>query len=72
MVWSPFEKSVLRSVADDLGTLGSGDQELANWLRATAVAPGVEHSRQIDMLKLCRAHYYHPEMRGSNSIISIW
>lgn len=68
LVWSPFEKSVLRSVADDLGVLGSGDQELANWLRATAVAPGLAHSRQIDMLKLCRAHYYHPAMRGSNSI----
>ena len=68
LVWSSFEKSVLRSVAEELTALGSGDQELANWLRTTAVAPGVEHSRQIDMLKLCRAHYYHPEMRGSNSI----
>lgn len=68
LVWSPFEKSVLRSVADDLAALGSGDQELANWLRITATPPGAEHSRQVDMLKLCRAHYYHPGMGGSNSI----
>lgn len=68
IVWSPFEKSVLRGVADDLVALGSGDPELANWLRSAATPPGAEHSRQIDMLKLCRAHYYHPGMGGSNSI----
>ena len=68
IVWSPFEKSVLNSVADDLSALGSGDQELANWLRAAATPPGTEHSRQVDMLKLCRAHYFHPGMGGSNSI----
>ena len=76
LVWSAFEKSVLNAVADDLAALGSGDQDLANWLRATATPPGAEHSRQVDMLKLCRAHYFHPGMGGSNSIKwvleSIW
>lgn len=68
IVWSPFEKSVLNSVADDLHALGSGDRELEAWLRGTATPPGAAHSRQIDMLKLCRAHYFHPGMEGSNSI----
>ena len=71
LVWSPFEMAVLRSVADELSALGSGDADLANWLRATALAPGVAHSRQVDMLKLCREHYYHPGMGGSNSIKAV-
>jgi hypothetical protein len=68
MVWSPFEKSVLTSVADELSALGSGDHELANWLRQTALQTSTAGGRQLDLLKLCRAHYYHPAMGGSNSI----
>lgn len=71
LVWSPFEKSVLNAVADELSALGSGDVDLANWLRTTALPPGVEHARQVDMLKLCREHYYHPGMGGSNSIKAV-
>lgn len=71
LVWSHFENSVLKSVAEEIATLGTGDQDLANWLRATAISPGAAHSRQVDMLKLCRAHYYHPGMRGSNSIKAV-
>jgi hypothetical protein len=71
LVWSPFEKSVLNAVADELSALGSGDADLANWLRATALPPGAEHARQVDMLKLCREHYYHPGMGGSNSIKAV-
>ena len=71
LVWSPFEKSVLNAVADELSALGSGDADLANWLRATALPPGVEQARQVDMLKLCREHYYHPGMGGSNSIKAV-
>ncbi len=68
LVWSPFEKSVLTSVADELTALGSGDLELANWLRQTALPTSTPGGRQLDLLKLCRAHYYHPGMGGSNSI----
>lgn len=71
LVWSPFEKSVLNAVADELSALGSGDADLANWLRATALPPGVAHARQVDMLRLCREHYYHPGMGGSNSIKAV-
>lgn len=68
LVWSAFEKSVLNAVADDLSALGSGDKELAQWLRGVALKAGTEGSRQIDMLTLCRRSYYHPGMGGSNSI----
>ncbi len=68
LVWSPFEKSVLSTVADEMSSLGSGDLDLANWLRAAALPLGSETGRQLDMLKLCRSRYYHPRMLGSNSI----
>lgn len=68
LVWSAFEKSVLNAVADDLAALGTGDPDLANWLRRVALKAGTEGSRQIDMLTLCRQAYYHPGMGGSNSI----
>jgi Domain of unknown function(DUF2779) len=68
LVWSAFEKSVLNAVADELGALGSGDRDLANWLRRVGLKAGTENARQIDMLRLCREFYYHPAMGGSNSI----
>lgn len=68
LVWSPYEKSVLSAVAEELTALGSGDAELANWLREAALPLGDGVGRQLDMLKLCRKLYYHPGMQGSNSI----
>jgi len=71
LVWSDFERSVMNRVAGELATLGSGDPALAAWLTATAVKPGEPGARLLDMLKLCRAFYYHPGMGGSNSIKAV-
>ena len=68
LVWSSFEKSILTAVAEEMSSLGSGDAELANWLRAAALPLGDGVGRQLDLLKLCRKRYYHPGMQGSNSI----
>ncbi len=71
LVWSAFEKSVLSSIADELGALGSGNAKLAEWLRHVALDPGTIGARQLDMLKLCREQYFHPGMGGSNSIKAV-
>lgn len=68
LVWSPFEKSVLSRVAEELATLGSADEDLKNWLQMAALPLGDGAGRQLDLLKLCRKRYYHPGMQGSNSI----
>lgn len=68
LVWSPYEKSVLSAVADEMSSLGSGDAALATWLREAALPLSDGTGRQLDMLKLCRKRYYHPGMQGSNSI----
>jgi hypothetical protein len=71
LVWSPFERSVLNNVADELSALGTGDKDLAAWLRQAALHVPAVGGRQLDMLKLCRAKYYHPRMEGSNSIKAV-
>jgi len=71
LVWSPFEKSVLNTVAEELTALGSGDKDLAAWLRQSALQIPNAGGRQLDLLKLCRLHYYHPGMGGSNSIKAV-
>jgi hypothetical protein len=71
LVWSAFEKSVLNTVADELTALGSGDVALADWLRKSALQLPNPDGRQLDMLKLCRGKYYHPGMKGSNSIKAV-
>jgi hypothetical protein len=68
LVWSAFEKSVLTQVAEELSALGSGDLGLAEWLRAASLQLSPDGGRQLDLLKLCRAKFFHPLMEGSNSI----
>ena len=71
LVWSGFEGAVLRHIADDLTMLGSGDKDLAGWLRAAALVTPAPGARLLDMLKLCRARYFHPAMKGRNSIKAV-
>ncbi|MEX2182301.1 MAG: DUF2779 domain-containing protein [Gemmatimonadaceae bacterium] len=71
LVWSHFEKSVLNTVAEELSALGTGDKDLAGWLREAALHIPAAGGRQLDLLKLCRTKYYHPAMRGSNSIKAV-
>lgn len=68
VVWSAFEKSILSAVAEEMSSLGSGDADLAAWLREAALPLSAEGGRQLDLLKVCRSRYYHPGMQGSNSI----
>jgi len=68
VVWSPFEKSVLSAVAEEMTSLGSGDMKLSNWLREASLPLTPTGGRQLDLFKICKARYYHPGMQGSNSI----
>lgn len=68
LTWSTFEGSILRATADELQARGNVEQGLIDWLRAVSAPQGTGAGRVIDMLALCRAHYFHPLMGGSNSI----
>jgi hypothetical protein len=68
VVWSSYESAVLRETVEQLEAAGRGEPELLAWLRAAALRGGTGGSRQLDLLPLCRQHYFHPLMGGSNSI----
>lgn len=68
LVWSSYEKTVLTAVAEEMASLGSGDADLANWLREASLPLSGGAGRQLDLFKVCRKRYYHPGMQGSNSI----
>jgi len=55
VVYSGFEGRIIRSLADELPDLRERLLPLAD-------------ARIVDLLELIRAHYYHPEFRGSFSI----
>ena len=55
VVYSGFEERIIRSLADEIPELAPRLLPLAD-------------DRIVDLLELIRAHYYHPEFRGSFSI----
>ena len=77
LTWAHHEASVLTDVARELATIDEGDADLAAWL-ADAVRPldvdGPEtwrEGRMLDLCKLTKAAFYHPGMKGSNSIKAV-
>jgi hypothetical protein len=68
LVWSHFEATVMRSIADDLRLRG-GDPALIAWLETAArPAGGANGGRLLDLHRLCEDHYQHPLMGGRTSI----
>ncbi|MFP4431180.1 MAG: DUF2779 domain-containing protein, partial [Spirochaetaceae bacterium] len=66
-VWSAFESTALREIRRQIDQLGLEAQaaDILPWLDAM-----IEGSspRIVDLEKLAKEHYFHPEMRGSTSI----
>jgi hypothetical protein len=62
LTWSPFERSVLNEVVEDLHLFGGGDADLVAWIRNLA------ERRIVDMHEWARSFYYHPGMKGRTSI----
>lgn len=63
-VWSPFERTTLREIRDQITTYGNDEAELAGWLEMIVAEGGP----LVDMLALAKHHYFHPRMKGSLSI----
>ena len=68
MVWSPHERSTLNQIAKELAdsnpTLAA---ELSPWL-SNVVKAFADGGRMLDLHALCKAHYFHPRMKGRTSI----
>jgi hypothetical protein len=64
-VWSPYEVSTLKEIRRQMDQYGEKDRDLADWLDWMTEA---DNPRIVDMLKLAKDYYVHPNMRGSLSI----
>ena len=64
-IYSPYEVSTLREVRRQMNDYGEEDASLAEWLD-WMTDPG--NPRIVDLLPLAKAHYIHPDMKGSLSI----
>ena len=64
-IWSHFELDVLREIQSQLERSDLKDPGLAAWLDGMT---DPENTRVVDLCELAKAHYFHPEMKGSLSI----
>src|SRR5439155_8129105 len=62
---SHFELDVLREIQSQLERSDLKNPELAAWLDGMT---DPENTRVVDLCELAKAHYFHPEMKGSLSI----
>lgn len=68
LTWSPFERTTMVGIADELSHFAVDEPGLGAWLlrvTGTKDAPG---ARLLDLHDLCRRYYFHPRMGGRTSI----
>ena len=77
--YAAHENTVLRQIQKQM--VDENEEEYAEWIgwidlitewREEGIKEKIQGERNmVDMLKLVRKHYYHPEMKGSNSIKAV-
>lgn len=67
LIWSKYERTILRQTMEQLMARGGGSPGLIEWLEPLA-DKGNPHSRLLDQNDLCLKHYFHPRMAGRTSI----
>jgi hypothetical protein len=63
-VWSAFERSALKDIREQLLALKKSDASLLSWLDLMID----DNGPLCDLYELAKAHYFHPDMKGSLSI----
>jgi Domain of unknown function(DUF2779) len=69
LMWATHENTVLRGILDQMSEYDHRDKSLEKWL--TAMTHDREEGREgrlIDMNRITREHYFHPDMKGRTSI----
>lgn len=64
-IWSPYEITTLKEIRRQMDQYGEKDRDLTDWID-WMTEDG--NPRIVDMLKLAKDHYFHPDMKGSLSI----
>ncbi|MFZ5497268.1 MAG: DUF2779 domain-containing protein [Verrucomicrobiota bacterium] len=64
--WSPHEETTLRDIARQIVEYGLPDEGLRSWLEQF-----INSGRLFDLCEHTKQHYFHPAMKGSNSIKAV-
>ena len=67
-IWSHHENSCMAAIAKQLETAEEKDPELLKWLHRFEQQKDI---RIIDLCKMTREYYFHPQMKGSSSIKAV-
>lgn len=68
MTWSQYENTQLKAIFFEMQSKKYNNKELEEWLFRTAKFSDDDDTRIIDMNKLCKDFYFHPDMGGRTSI----
>jgi hypothetical protein len=69
LMWATHENTVLRGVLKQMELFGYENGKLGEWLlRMTSDKDKKRKGRLVDMCDFTRKHYFHPRMKGSNSL----
>jgi len=64
--WSPHEETTLRDIARQIAEYELPDDGLRSWLERF-----LDSGRLFDLCEHAKRHYFHPAMKGSNSIKAV-
>jgi len=70
-MWSHHENTTLKDIFGQMEKYNYIDHDLRNWILLMAKFGKDEDYTMIDMCKLTREHYFHPAMKGSNSLKAV-
>lgn len=69
LMWGTHENTVLRTILDQMEIFRYKNDELKVWLeRMTSDSKTKRKGRLVDMCEFTKKHYFHPQMKGSNSL----
>ncbi|MCJ7484061.1 MAG: DUF2779 domain-containing protein [Thermodesulfovibrionales bacterium] len=69
LMWATHENTVLRKILEQMELFGYENDKLKDWLeRITTDDKKKRKGRLVDMCAFTRKHYFHPQMKGSNSL----
>jgi hypothetical protein len=67
MMWTAYERTILRKTGEQLGERHCGSAALRDWLGHLGDSQSPS-PRLVDQKAICASGFYHPRMGGSNSI----
>lgn len=70
-MWATHENTTLKEIFEQTEKFNHPNPDLRNWIALMAKLREDQRYRMVDMCALTREYYYHPGMKGSNSLKAV-